>query len=84
VTAVASTTSSIVSFSNFSSTLVPTTSTSATSPDPTVVGEFVYFGCYGSTDDFASFGLINESPLMTPELCISECASYVYAGLYGE
>lgn len=50
--------------------------------NPYIIGNFFYLGCIGSSSGFPTFHQVSESAFMTPELCISQCGHFAYAGIY--
>jgi hypothetical protein len=51
---------------------------------PATVGFCDIVGCFGSTDDFAGFSLVEKSAKMSVEICTSECiaSGFPYSGLH--
>lgn len=49
---------------------------------PGLIGDFAFFGCVGSVDNFPTFSLIASSEFMDLEMCTSYCGNQTFAGVY--
>lgn len=49
---------------------------------PGLIGDFAFFGCVGSVDNFPTFSLFASSEYMDLEMCTSYCGNQTFAGVY--
>lgn len=49
---------------------------------PGLIGDFAFFGCVGSVDNFPTFSLMASSEFMDLEMCTSYCGNQTFAGVY--
>jgi hypothetical protein len=61
---------------------MPTTTASATPGFPSVIGDFVFYGCIGSNNNFPTFQLSGSSAQMDLETCTTICADSTFAGVF--
>ena len=57
-------------------------SSGTSSNNPSVIGTYEYYGCYGSQGNFSSFNLVANSSSMSNDQCVALCAGSTYAGTF--
>ncbi|ENH69833.1 hypothetical protein FOC1_g10009336 [Fusarium oxysporum f. sp. cubense race 1] len=65
-------------------TTAPTSSATSAAGFPGSIGDFVLFGCVGSTAGFPTFELAQSSGSMDLNLCASVCEGRAYFGVHDE
>ena len=80
-TALTSPSTALTSDATLTTTLLPTQTTSITG-FPSVVGNFAFFGCVGSTNNFPTFELRASNQQMDIEQCTTICEDNRFAGIY--
>ncbi|KAI9744151.1 MAG: hypothetical protein M1818_002303 [Claussenomyces sp. TS43310] len=57
-------------------------SAAPTTTNPSSIGAFIYIGCLGSTSGFSSFIQVENNPLMTLDLCTTQCSNSQFMGVF--
>ncbi|KKY17376.1 hypothetical protein UCRPC4_g05620 [Phaeomoniella chlamydospora] len=66
----------------FNSTSSASYAVATATGNPSAIGDYEYYGCYGSSSNFTSFNLIATESSMSNDRCVSLCSGSPFAGTY--